>query len=145
MTDIREAQYVARRSNGALGRRPRSPHIGIYRWPATMASSILNRATGIATAVGTLMLVCWLVAAASGPAAFAAIQGFLASPLGLFMLFGWTGALYYHLFAGIRHLAWDLGYGFAKPSLNLMSWVILGASVAATLITWIAGYIVLEG
>jgi succinate dehydrogenase / fumarate reductase cytochrome b subunit len=143
MTDIRQAQFIARSSDGKLQRRPVSPHIGIYRWPVTMAASILNRASGVALTLGMLMLVCWLVAAAAGPAEFDKLQGFLAAPLGLFMLFGWTAALYYHFFAGLRHLAWDIGYGFAKPSLDPITWVIFGLTAGATIVTWVAGYIVL--
>lgn len=145
MTDIREAQFVARASSGALARRPVSPHIGIYRWPVTMAASILNRATGIALSAGALFMVVWLAAAASGPQAFDAVQSFLGSAVGLFMLLGWTASLYYHLFNGLRHLNWDMGHGFAKPSLNLITWAIFGLSALATLITWVAGYAMLEG
>lgn len=145
MTDIRDAQFIARDSAGGLTRRPLSPHIGIYRWPVTMLSSILNRASGIALCVGMLLLVGWLVAAASGPATFDAMQGFIGSPLGLLAMFGWTAALYYHFFGGLRHLAWDMGHGFAKPSLNFGSYVVFGLTAGATIITWIAGYIVLEG
>ena len=140
MKDMREASYVARDSAGALIRRPKSPHIGIYRWPITMVSSILNRATGVALSVGALMLVCWLVAAASGPARFAQIQAFLISPIGLIMLLGWTASLFYHLYAGIRHLAWDWGIGFAKPGLNSISWGILAATLGSTLIVWFTAY-----
>ena len=82
MTDIRDASMVARNTGAKLVLRPVSPHLGIYRWPITMVASILNRATGIALSVGSLLLVWWLVAAASGPQAFATVQGFVASPLG---------------------------------------------------------------
>jgi succinate dehydrogenase / fumarate reductase cytochrome b subunit len=145
MTDLRRADFVARDSAGALIRRPLSPHIGIYRWQITMISSILNRAAGIALSIGSLMLVCWLVAAAAGPARFALIQEFLISPLGLLLLLGWTAALFYHLFAGIRHLAWDMGYGFAHKSLNWVSWLVLGLTAASTVAVWVVGYARLGG
>jgi succinate dehydrogenase / fumarate reductase cytochrome b subunit len=145
MNDIRDAQLVARNSQAKLIRRPLSPHIGIYRWPITMVSSILNRATGIALSVGSLLLVWWLVAAASGPEAFASAQGFIGSPLGLFMLLGWTASLFYHFFAGIRHLLWDAGIGFAKPGLNPQSYLVLGLTAAATFLVWAAGYVTVSG
>ena len=141
MTDIRDALLVARNTEAKLIRRPVSPHIGIYRWPVTMVASILNRATGIALSVGALLLVWWLVAAASGVQAFAAVQSFIASPLGLLLLLGWTASLFYHLFAGIRHLVWDTGRGLAKPSLNPMTWLVLALTAAATAGVWIAGYV----
>ena len=96
--------------------RPLSPHLTIYRWPVTMASSITHRATGIALSAGTVVLAWWLICISNGPEAY---QGFLAlavSPLGLVVLFGFTWSLAFHLLNGIRHLAWDLGYGFAKPT-----------------------------
>jgi succinate dehydrogenase / fumarate reductase cytochrome b subunit len=143
MTDIRDALLVARNTDHRLIRRPISPHIGIYRWPITMVASILNRATGIALSVGSLLLVWWLVAAASGPQDFAAVQGFVASPLGLLVLLGWTASLFYHLFSGIRHLAWDAGRGLAKPSLNPVTWIILAMTALSTMLVWFAGYMAL--
>jgi succinate dehydrogenase / fumarate reductase cytochrome b subunit len=141
MNDIRDALLVARTSDARTVLRPVSPHIGIYRWPITMVASILNRATGIALSVGSLLLVWWLVAAASGPQAFAVVQGFVASPLGLVMLLGWTAALFYHFFGGIRHLVWDAGHGLAKRDLNWVTWVVLGLTVLATALVWVAGYL----
>ena len=143
MTDIREAQFIARNSAGKLTQRPVSPHLGIYRWPITMVASILNRATGIALSAGSLLLVWWLVAAASGPQEFATVQAFIASPIGLLMLLGWTASLFYHLFGGIRHLLWDAGTGFAKPSLNPVSWLVLALTFVATVLVWFAGYMAL--
>jgi succinate dehydrogenase / fumarate reductase cytochrome b subunit len=145
MTDVREALFIAKASDGRLIRRPMSPHLGIYRWPVTMLTSILTRATGIFLSLGTLLLVWWLAAAAAGPAAFAGVQEFLISPLGLLLLLGWTASLFFHLFAGIRHLAWDLGYGFAKPGLNPVTWAVLAATVLATVAVWIAAYAKLGG
>ena len=139
MKDVRDALMVARNSEGRLVRRPLSPHLQTYRWPITMFSSILNRATGIALSVGTLLMTWWLVAAATSPAAFATAQGFIGSWLGLLMLFGWTFSLMFHTFSGIRHLVWDSGRGFEQPSLNPVSYFVLGAAAGATLLVWIIG------
>jgi succinate dehydrogenase / fumarate reductase cytochrome b subunit len=122
------------------GNRPLSPHLQIYRWQWTMMLSITHRATGIALAVGALLLVCWLLAVASGPDAFAAVHGFVGSWLGRLLLFGWTWALLYHLFNGVRHLFWDAGMGFELPVARASGYAVAVASVAATLAVWIAGY-----
>lgn len=119
--------------------RPLSPHLQIYRWQWTMALSILHRATGVALAVGTLLLTWWLVAAAVGPEAFAKVQGFIGSPLGLLMLFGWSFALFYHLAAGVRHLVWDAGCGFDLPSAEKGAYIVIGASLILTVATWVVG------
>lgn len=122
------------------GNRPLSPHIQVYRWQWTMLLSITHRATGIALAAGSLLLVCWLLAVASGPDAFAAVHGFVGSWFGRLLLFGWTWALLYHLFNGIRHLFWDAGIGFELPAARASGYAVVAASVTATLAVWIAGY-----
>src|SRR3546814_15494672 len=98
--------------------RPLSPHLQIYRWPVTMATSILHRATGIALAVGSLLLAWWLLAAAAGPDYYSMVQAIMGSWLGRLVLFGFTWALLYHLLSGIRHLFWDSGRGVELPAAN---------------------------
>ena len=119
--------------------RPLSPHLQVYRWQLTSVMSILHRMTGIALAVGTLLLVYWLIATAAGPSAFAAAQGFLGSILGRVLLFGWTVALFYHLCNGIRHLFWDAGYGFELKDAYRSGWIVVAVSLVATAVSWIAG------
>ena len=120
--------------------RPLSPHLQIYRWQLTSVLSILHRITGLALAIGTLLLVYWLVATAAGPAAFATAQELIGSILGRLLLFAWTVALFYHLANGIRHLLWDAGRGFELRSVYASGWAVVIAAVALSLITWIAGY-----
>ena len=107
------------RSLGKPKARPLSPHMQIWRWTITMAASITHRATGIALAGGTLFLVWWLIAAATGPEAYAVFSGVAGSPVGLVILFGFVWSLAFHLLNGIRHLAWDLGYGFDMSTSRL--------------------------
>ncbi|HEX3350033.1 MAG TPA: succinate dehydrogenase, cytochrome b556 subunit [Acetobacteraceae bacterium] len=137
MTEARDALMVGRTSDGRLVQRPISPHLQIYKWPISMAGSILHRATGIALSVGTLLLVWFLVAAASSDRAYANVSGFIHSFIGVILLLGWIAALWYHFFAGIRHLAWDVGYGFSKPDTDRNTYIILGATGVFTLVTWI--------
>lgn len=123
--------------------RPLSPHLQIYRPQITSVLSILHRFTGVALAVGTLLLVWWLVAAAAGPDAFATAQGFVGSILGRLLLLGWSWALFYHLCNGIRHLAWDIGWGFDLKSVYATGWTVVAASFLLTIVAWVAGYAVL--
>lgn len=99
-----------------LAVRPLSPFLTIFRWPITMATSIVHRVTGVALAGGILVLTWWLIAAANGPETYATFVDLITTPLGQLMLFGFTWSLAYHAVNGIRHLAWDLGYGFAVPT-----------------------------
>jgi succinate dehydrogenase / fumarate reductase cytochrome b subunit len=119
--------------------RPLSPHLQIYRWQLTMLLSILHRATGIALSGGTILLVWWLVAAASGPDAYEGVQEFLGSWIGLLLLFGWTVSLFYHLCNGIRHLVWDTGHALDLKSTYTGGWAVVAATAVLTLAAWIAG------
>lgn len=125
--------------------RPLSPHLQVYRPQWTMVLSISHRITGVALAVGTLLLVWWLVAAASGPEAYGTVQAFLGTILGRLMLFGWTLALFYHLCNGIRHLFWDAGYGFELKTAYGSGLLVLLASLVLTLAAWAWGYGSLPG
>ncbi len=125
--------------------RPLSPHLQVYRPQITSTLSILHRLTGVALAAGTLLLTYWLVAAASGPEAFAAAQGLIGSFIGRLLLFGWSLALFYHLCNGIRHLIWDAGYGFEIEAATRSGWIVVGASAALTLATWALGYAMMGG
>ena len=120
--------------------RPLSPHLQIYRRQLTSVLSILHRITGVALAAGTLLLVYWLIATAAGPDSFATAQGFIGSVVGRLLLLGWTWALFYHLCNGIRHLFWDAGRGFELQTAYASGWAVVGASVALTLVAWVAGY-----
>jgi succinate dehydrogenase / fumarate reductase cytochrome b subunit len=122
--------------------RPLSPHLQIYKPQLTSVLSVTHRATGLALSAGTLFLVWWLFAAASGDAAFAAAQGFWASWFGQLLLLGWTWSLFFHLCNGIRHLFWDAGYGYELNITYASGWTVVAASVALTVIAWIAGYAV---
>ena len=116
--------------------RPLSAHISIYRWPVTMASSILHRATGIVMAVGFILLVGWLFDAASGPEVYAGFVDVMDSTLGLIVLVGFSWAFFYHLANGIRHLVWDTGRGLEKEQATASAWFVIVASVVLTAIFW---------
>ncbi|MDR3529770.1 MAG: succinate dehydrogenase, cytochrome b556 subunit [Rhodopila sp.] len=139
MRDVRDALMVARNSEGKLVRRPLSPHLQVYRWPISMALSILHRVTGVGLAIGTLLLTWWLVAAASSDDVFDRAQWFMGSALGLLLLFGWSVALIFHFFSGIRHLVWDAGVGFDAPTYNTSGWAVLIATGACTVLVWVIG------
>lgn len=124
-------------------KRPLSPHLQVYRPQLTSMLSILHRITGVALMVGTLLLVYWLVAAATGAEAYETARGVIGSPLGRLLLFGWTLALFYHLCNGIRHLWWDTGQGLDLPAVYRSGWAVLVAAVVLTALSWVAGYGVL--
>lgn len=142
MQDSREATMIGRRTDGTAIRRPLSPHLQVYDMlQMSSALSISHRITGVIWSIGVLLLVWWLVAAAAGPEAFARVQWFLSSWLGLLILFGMTGAAWFHTLNGIRHLAWDAGYGFEIPTMYRSGWAVLIGTGVLTVVTWIVAII----
>ncbi len=123
----------------ASDHQPLSPHLQIYRWQLTSVMSILHRVTGIALAVGAILLVSWIGAASDGPDSFAKMQWFLGSPGGLIVMFGWSVALFYHLCNGIRHLWWDTGRGLELKSVYASGWTVLVATAVLTIVAWAIG------
>ncbi|MBM6581702.1 MULTISPECIES: succinate dehydrogenase, cytochrome b556 subunit [Microvirga] len=118
--------------------RPLSPNIQIYRPQLTSVLSIANRISGVVLSLGAVVLVIWLLAAAAGPEAYAVVQGALASWLGQVVLFGCTFAFFLHLCGGIRHLVWDMGYGYELSLIYASGWAVVAGSVALTVLAWIA-------
>ncbi|MEO8225351.1 MAG: succinate dehydrogenase, cytochrome b556 subunit, partial [Gammaproteobacteria bacterium] len=98
----------------------------------------LHRLTGLALAVGGLALVGWLLALASGQSAYAQANWALGSLPGQVLLVGWSFCFFYHLCNGLRHLAWDAGYGFDKAVARKSGMVVVATSVALTALFWIA-------
>jgi succinate dehydrogenase cytochrome b subunit len=119
--------------------RPLSPYMfpTWYRFQITSLLSIVHRLTGIGLAVGSILLAWWLVAVAAGGKWFAATHAFIASPIGLLLLFLWSIAFLYHLCNGIRHLAWDAGYGLDIPHAYRSGYAVLAATALLTVLTWL--------
>lgn len=123
--------------------RPLSPHLQIYRMPLTAGlMSISHRITGVALTIGTLLLSWWVIAGGSGPEAYEAATGFIGSFIGQLMLIGWAAALYYHLFNGIRHLGWDVGYGYDLETATKSGHVVLVATAVATGLSFVVAWII---
>jgi len=125
----------------APGERPRpvSPNIQNYRPQLTSVLSILNRLTGLLLSAGAIVLVVWLVAGATGPHAYATVQGAIGSWIGRIILFGATFAFFFHLCGGIRHLIWDTVHGFELRAVYISGWLVVALAVALTATAWIAG------
>ena len=112
-----------------MRQRPLSPHLGVYKFAYTMATSILHRATGLALSAGLIALAVWLIAAATGPEAYAAVVAVLGGGFGKLLLAGVLIAFSYHLFNGLRHLNWDLGRGLEKPEARRSTTIVVIATI----------------
>ena len=127
--------------------RPLSPHLTIWRWQVTMLASIMHRATGMALSGGAIVLAWWLVSISNGPEGYDSFMLYAAMPLGVVVLFGFTWSFAFHFCNGVRHLAWDLGYGFDKHTASKTSFLVfalaflIAIGVFAFIWTGHAGYL----
>lgn len=122
--------------------RPLSPHLQIYKPLITWVPSITHRVTGVGLGIGMVLVAAWLLSLAAGPAAFGAMHAFLASWFGILLLVGFTWALMFHLLNGIRHLAWDVGWGFEVATARVTGWTVVVGSVALTALVWVLAWCV---
>jgi succinate dehydrogenase / fumarate reductase cytochrome b subunit len=106
-------------ANARNAARPLSPHLSIWKWGPSMAVSIMHRVTGSGMAtVGTILLVWWLGAMASGPAAYAAFVDLFTlnsgklNVVGYVVGIGLTLSFFQHMASGVRHLFTDIGAAF---------------------------------
>ncbi len=115
---------------------PLSPHLQVYRWQLTTILSITHRATGVFLSLGTMMLLYWLVAASMGADAYAGAQRCLGSIPSQIVMAAWTFSFFFHLCNGVRHLLWDIGWGFELDTAYLTGYAVVTVSVALTGLTW---------
>ena len=117
-------------------KRPLSPHLSVYKGQISSVVSVMQRVTGGGLAIGLVYFVYWLGAAAYGPEAYARAHWFLTSWFGYLSLFGISICLYFHLCNGIRHLVWDIGYGFEIKQVHLGGIAVLAGTAILTVLTW---------
>jgi succinate dehydrogenase / fumarate reductase cytochrome b subunit len=115
--------------------RPLSPFLH-YRWQYTNTLSILHRISGVLLSFCFFLLVYWLAAAAAGPDAYAGALRCFGSPLTQVVLLGGLLSFCYHLLNGVRHLFFDLGYGFELKTARKSGWAVAVAAVLLALIVW---------
>ncbi|HKJ53800.1 MAG TPA: succinate dehydrogenase, cytochrome b556 subunit [Gammaproteobacteria bacterium] len=116
---------------------PTSPHLQIYRLPLTAVLSITHRITGVLLAFGCVLLVCVLAAAADSASTYQAIVPHLQSWYGQIFLVGLVFSLYLHFCNGIRHLIWDVGYGFELDTVDLTAKLVIALAIVLTVATWV--------
>lgn len=117
--------------------RPLSPHLQVYKWSVTMATSITHRITGVGLYVGIVLIAWWLIAASMGPETYQPFVNAATNPIGQIILFCFTWAAAYHLFNGIRHLSWDLGYGFLPKTAMWTGVIVIALSLIAAIAIFI--------
>ncbi len=116
---------------------PLSPHLQIYRWQISSLISIIHRITGILNFLGLIFISVWISSAGISENSFEYFSVFLKSFIGRFILIGFTWSMSYHLLSGIRHLFWDLGYGYEIKTANFSGILVILSSLILTIVLWI--------
>ncbi|PZQ96741.1 MAG: succinate dehydrogenase, cytochrome b556 subunit [Cereibacter sphaeroides] len=117
------------------GNRPLSPHLQIYRPQLTSFTSIMTRITGNGLIVAGILIVWWLLAAATGPEYFAVADGFVRSWFGKLIFLGSIWAIWYHFLAGLRHLWFDSGRGLEIHTAEKLGIAVIAGSFILTILT----------
>ena len=123
----------------ATRERPLSPFmIGhVYRPQLTSVMSIIHRATGVALAFGGFGLAAWLALIAGNGDAYQSFRPLLLAWYGQAALFAFSFCLMYHLFNGLRHLAWDIGWGFEIAQVYRSGYTVIALSLLSTVAIWL--------
>jgi succinate dehydrogenase cytochrome b subunit len=125
--------------------RPLSPHLQVYRMMLTFVMSGFHRISGFVLYFGILLLAWWLIAAASGPNAYAYFEWCMSTLIGRLVLFGYSWALLHHMLGGIRHLIWDTLHGLEPAEREMLAMATIIGSISLTLLVWVIGYLAMGG
>lgn len=126
--------------SAATRARPLSPHLQIYKPIPTMMMSIVHRITGVALYFGIVLVIAWLLAAATSESWFNTVSAIYGSWIGRLVLFGLTWSLVHHLLGGVRHFVMDTGRALEKHSSTRLATMMPFISIALTVILWVIGY-----
>ena len=116
---------------------PLSPHLQIYRWHISSLLSIIHRISGVINLLALILIFFWLVVLSLGESNYELFLLIINSFVGKFILIGFTWSMFFHLLSGIRHLAWDMGYGFEVKTANISGVIVIIFSLALTIIFWL--------
>ena len=118
---------------------PISPHLQIYRWHISSLLSITHRIAGVINLLALMLMFFWLLAFSLGESNYELFLLAINSFFGKFILIGFTWSMSFHIFSGIRHLVWDMGYGLEIKTANISGVLVILSSLVSTIIFWLLG------
>tara|TARA_B110000263_G_C15202266_1_gene461167 strand:- start:251 stop:637 length:387 start_codon:yes stop_codon:yes gene_type:complete len=118
---------------------PLSPHIQIYRWHISSLLSITHRISGILNFLGLILIFFWIFILSFEESNYEFFLLIINNFIGQFILIGFTWSMTFHLLSGIRHLAWDMGYGFEIKTANRSGIIVILSSLVLTTFFWLLG------
>ena len=116
---------------------PLSPHLQIYRWHVSSLLSITHRISGVINLLALILIFFWLLVLSFGESNYELLLLLINSFVGKFVLIGFTWSMSFHILSGIRHLVWDLGYGFEIKTANISGIIVIISSLILTIIFWL--------
>ena len=118
---------------------PLSPLIQIYRWHITSLVSITHRITGVINIIGITFICIWSCLLLLGENNYEAINLFLKSLFGKFIILGITWSFSFQILSEIRHLIMDIGYGFELKISKITGLIVIFGSIILTIIFFTLG------
>ena len=116
---------------------PLSPHLQIYRWHISSLLSIIHRISGVINLLALILIFFWLIVLSFGESNYELFLLIINSFFAKLILIGFTWSMSFHILSGIRHLAWDLGYGFEIKTANISGIIVIICSLVLTIIFWL--------
>ena len=118
---------------------PLSPHIQIYRWHISSLVSISHRITGIINIIAITIICFWASSLLLVENNYEAINSFLNSFIGKFIILGLTWSFLFQILSEIRHLIMDFGYGFEIRTTKITGLIVIFGSIIFTVIFYLIG------
>ena len=119
--------------------KPLSPHIQIYSWNISSLISISHRITGIINIVALTIICFWIALFLFGNSIYDIVQNILNSFFGKLLVIGITWSFSFQILSEIRHLFWDLGYGFELKISKISGVIVIFGSFIITILIYILG------
>ena len=116
---------------------PVSPHLQIYRWHISSLLSITHRISGVINLLALILIFFWLLGLSFSESNYELFLLIINGFFGKFILIGFTWSMSFHILSGIRHLVWDLGYGFEIKTANISGIIVIICSLLLTIIFWL--------
>ena len=118
---------------------PLSPHIQIYSWNISSLISISHRITGVINILALTLICSWIASMLLGSANYELIYSILNSFFGKFLVIGITWSFSFQILSEIRHLFWDMGYGFELTTSKISGIIVIFGSFVVTILIYILG------
>jgi succinate dehydrogenase / fumarate reductase cytochrome b subunit len=118
---------------------PLSPHIQIYSWHISSLISISHRITGVINIIALTFISIWISSMLLGATSYELTKNILNSFIGKFIIIGIIWSFSFQILSEIRHLFWDLGYGFELKISKITGLMVIFGSFILTVLIYLGG------